>query len=305
MDEREPRAPAVAGLFYPADPDALAGQVDRLLDAVPVTDAEPLAPAYVVPHAGYRYSGPVAAHVYARLRPHAGRIRRAILIGPAHRVPVAGCVVPAAGSWLTPLGEVPVDTAAVATLVGGRYARADDRPLAPEHSLEVQLPFLQRATGPGRGAAPDAPSRTGRATGPGRGAAPDAPSRTGYTVPVLPMVVGASTPDDVARTLAAAVAATGPGTVVLCSTDLSHYRDEAAAYAQDSRTVQAVLDVNPARIGRYDACGSFALRGLLGYARDAGLRPALLHRGTSADASGDRARVVGYAAFSLSASPGK
>lgn len=287
MDEPTRRPPAVAGLFYPADPATLADRVDRLLDAVPVPDGEPPAPAYVVPHAGYRYSGRVAAHAYARLRPHADRIRRVILLGPAHRVPVVGCVVPAARSWLTPLGEVPVDPAAVAALVDGRYARADDRPLAPEHSLEVQLPFLQRVAG--------------RTTGPGRAAAPDAPGRTHPPVPVLPIAVGASTPEDVARTLAAAVSATGTGTVILCSTDLSHYQSEAAAYVQDSRTVQAVLDLDAARIGRYDACGAFALRGLLRYARDAGLRPALLCRGTSADAGGDPGRVVGYAAFRLTA----
>jgi predicted class III extradiol MEMO1 family dioxygenase len=284
VDEPTSRAPAVAGLFYPADPATLADRVDRLLDAVPVPDGEPPAPAYVVPHAGYRYSGPVAAHAYARLRRYADRIRRVILLGPAHRVPVVGCVVPAAGSWLTPLGEVPVDTAAVAALVDGGYARADDRPLAPEHSLEVQLPFLQRI----------AAARTG----PGH-AAPDAPGRTRPPVPVLPMAVGASTAEEVAGALAAAVRATGTGTVILCSTDLSHYQSEAAAYAQDSRTVQAVLDVDAARIGRYDACGAFALRGLLRYARDAGLRPALLCRGTSADAGGDPGRVVGYAAFRL------
>lgn len=282
---RRPRAPAVAGQFYLADPAGLADQVDRLLDAVPVPDGEPLAPAYVVPHAGYRYSGPTAAHVYARLRTHAEGIRRVILLGPAHRVPVVGCVVPAADGWLTPLGEVPVDTAAVAALAGDGYARVDDRPLAPEHSLEVQLPFLQRLVGRGD----PVPGGT-----PANGPRP-AP------IPVLPMVVGAGTPDDVARTLAAAVRATGPGTVILCSTDLSHYQSEAAAYVQDSRTVQAVLDLAAARIGRYDACGVFALRGLLGYARDAGLRPALLHRSTSADASGDRSRVVGYAALALHA----
>ncbi|GAA5177126.1 AmmeMemoRadiSam system protein B [Rugosimonospora acidiphila] len=271
MDERRLRTPAVAGQFYPAAPAVLARGVDLLVEAVPVPDGEPFAPAYVVPHAGYRYSGPTAAHAYARLRPHADGIRRVVLIGPAHRVPVVGCVVPGTAGWLTPLGEVPIDTAAVAALAGDGYARVDDRPLAPEHSLEVQLPFLQRLS-----------------------ALAGVPP-----VPVLPIAVGASTPDEVAGALSAAVATTGPGTIILCSTDLSHYRSEVEARAQDSATVRAVEELAAARIGRYDACGAYALRGLLGYALGVGLRPALLHRATSADAGGDRSRVVGYASFAL------
>jgi AmmeMemoRadiSam system protein B len=263
------RPPAVAGLFYPAGPAALGQLVDELLDAVPVPDGEPAAPAYVVPHAGYRYSGPTAAYVYARLRRSPEPVRWVVLLGPAHRVPVRGCVVPAADAWRTPLGAVPVAAGAAAALVAAGHAVADDAPLAPEHSLEVQLPFLQRL----------------------------APAPVG----VLPIAVGLSTVDDVAAALRAAVAATGPGTVILCSTDLSHYLDEAAADAQDAGTAGAVLDLEPERIGPRDACGAFALRGLLGYARLAGLRPALLYRCTSAQTGGDPGRVVGYAAFSLSA----
>jgi AmmeMemoRadiSam system protein B len=262
---REPtvRPAAVAGLFYPAEPDALARSVDRLVDAVPLPADESLAPAYVVPHAGYRYSGPTAAFVYARLRAHAAGLRRIVLVGPAHRVPVSGCVVPVATWWRTPLGDVPIDPAAAALTAGG-HATADDAPHRPEHSLEVQVPFLQRVAGRG--------------------------------VPVLPVVVGPSAVEEVAAAIRAAV---GPGTVVLCSTDLSHYLTEDAALRQDGRTAQAVLDLAPERIGVRDACGVFALRGLLGWARGEPLVPRLLYRGTSADTSGDRQRVVGYAAFAF------
>jgi len=261
------RAPAVAGRFYPAESGALADLVDRLLDSVAAPAVRAPEVAFVVPHAGYRYSGATAAHAYARLR--GAEATRFVIAGPAHRSPVRGCVVPAASAWATPFGEVPVDVAGVAALVSAGLAVADDAPLAEEHSLEVQVPFLQRiASGP---------------------------------FSILPIAVGLSTVDDAAATLAAAAA--GPGTVLLCSTDLSHYQDEETAIRQDAGTVRAVLDLAPARIAATDACGAFALRGLLGYARGAGLRPALLDRSTSAAASGDTGRVVGYASFAFTAHP--
>ena len=254
------RRPAVAGRFYPRSPATLAATVDRLLDAVEVPDGEPLAPAYVVPHAGYVFSGPTAAHVYARLRRHAERVERVVLIGPAHFVPLTGCAVPASQAWATPLGELPVaDLTAVAA-----HVSVDDAPHVPEHSLEVQLPFLQRALG--------------------------------RPVPILPIAVGRTPPEAVAAALAAAVAA---GTVVLCSTDLSHYLDQAAAMDRDARTASAVEALAPDRIGVRDACGVFALRGLLSWARTGALRPELLCLATSADTAGDPSRVVGYGAFAI------
>ncbi len=283
------REPAVAGQFYPADPGALARMVEQLLDAVGVPDDDELAAAYVVPHAGYRYCGPTAAHVYARLRRHAGRVRRIVLVGPAHRVPLTGCAVPTTARWRTPLGEVPIDPAATVLAgatpapgvtpapgagpaAGSRLAAADDAPHAPEHSLEVQLPFLQRVLG----------QRV-----------------PGGAVPVLPVAVGRSTVDEVIAVIAAAVAADRAGTVVLCSTDLSHYLPEAQAKEQDARTAAAVLALDPSRVGVRDACGVFALRGLLGWARGTGLTPSLLQLSTSADTGADPGRVVGYPAFAL------
>jgi len=263
------RPPAVAGAFYPADPVDLAAQVDALLDAVAVPADDVLAPAYVVPHAGYRYSGPTAAHVYARLRRHASEVSRLVVLGPAHRVPVEGSVVSGAARWRTPLGEVPVDPGAV-TIANDGYAVIDDVPHAPEHSIEVQLPFLQRALG---------------------------------AVPVLPIVVGLSNVDDVVMTIASAVELEPAGTVVLCSTDLSHYLPDEQARLQDARTAQAILDLAPERIGAHDACGVFALRGVVGWARRGGLRPELLQLATSAETGGDPGRVVGYPAVAFSAPP--
>jgi MEMO1 family protein len=254
------RPPTVAGHFYPSDPDVLANTVDELMSRAP---AGALARAFVSPHAGYVYSGPTAAHVYAALREHAESVARIVLIGPSHFVPLQGCAVPAADAWQTPLGTVTIDEAARSSLEG--LVARDDGPHAPEHSLEVQLPFLQRALG--------------------------------MDVPVLPIAVGPTPVPAVAKVLDAAV---GDGAVLICSTDLSHYLDEATANEQDARTVESVLALSPDRIGVRDACGVFGLRGLVAWAQAAGLTPALLHRCTSADTAGDSSRVVGYAAMSLS-----
>jgi AmmeMemoRadiSam system protein B len=151
-------------------------------------------------------------------------------------------------------------------MVADGHAIVDDRPHESEHSIEVQLPFLQRALG---------------------------------AVPVLPIVIGSSTVDDVAVTLAAAVALAPAGAVVLCSTDLSHYLPDEQARRQDRRTLRAVLGPSPELIGVRDACGVFALRGLVGWARHDHLTPRLLDHTTSADTAGDPARVVGYAAVAF------
>ncbi len=260
------RPPAVAGRFYPAGAESLRNQIDSLLAATPQPPDEPLSRAYVVPHAGYRYSGPTAAHVYLRLHAHAAEVRRIVLIGPAHFKRLNGCAVPAAHQWLTPLGPVEIDADSCADLVRDGHAVMDDEPHAPEHSLEVQLPFLQRAL-PG-------------------------------SVRVVPIVAGPSSVDVVADAIAAAVGE-GDGTVVICSTDLSHYQDDATARLQDERTVAAVVSLEADEIGVRDACGVYALRGLVGWARRTGLTPSVLYRCTSADTAGDPSRVVGYAALAL------
>jgi AmmeMemoRadiSam system protein B len=219
---------------------------------VPADDV--LARGYVVPHAGYRYSGATAAHVYARLRRHAGDIGRIVLLGPAHRVRLKGLAAPTTQRWATPLGDVTIDLDAPLP--------RDDAPHAPEHSLEVQLPFLQRAV-PG--------------------------------VPVLPFVAGVSTVAEVAD----AITATADGAVVLCSTDFSHYETDAAARTHDERTAQAVEAHRPDLIGVGDACGVFALRGTVEWARRNEFPARRLALTTSADSGGDRSRVVGYPAFAL------
>jgi AmmeMemoRadiSam system protein B len=256
----------VAGRFYPGDPATLTEMIDGMLAAVDVPPDDQPASAYVSPHAGYRFSGPIAAHVYARLRRHADGVERVVLVGPSHFVRLEGAAVPTVDNWATPLGEVAIDATVRAELLAGGHAVADDTPHQREHSLEVQLPFLIRALG---------------------------------TVPVTPIGVGISPVDKTVETIEAAVTAGGSGTVLVCSTDLSHYHDQATAQQLDRRTAQAVMDLEPGRIGVRDACGVFALRGTVAWARDRKLAPELLDLRTSADTYGPPDRVVGYPAFAF------
>jgi len=263
------RPPAVAGKFYPGDPDELTALVDRLLATAPVPELADEALAYVVPHAGLRYSGPTAAHVYGRLpTPRSGPV---VILGPAHYVAFQGCAVPAAECWSTPLGEVPIDTELAQHLARDGHVSVTDVPFVPEHSLEVQLPFLQRRRPEG--------------------------------LRILPVVVGQSAVDDVVVTLSAVAEAAGPDALLLCSTDLSHYEPQAQAEAHDARTTQAVLELAAEQIGTYDACGVFALRGMVGWARHQRLTPELLYHCTSAQTGGAPDRVVGYAAFAFREPP--
>lgn len=260
------RPPAVAGLFYPEEPERLRAAVADHLAAAPDPDppVDPL--ALIAPHAGYRYSGPTAAAAYHAVAGRRGPTDRVVLVGPAHRVPVAGVGVgvSTAQAWRTPLGEVPVDVDACRALVASGAAVEADDAHAPEHSLEVQLPFLLDVL---------------------------------RSVTIVPLVVGRGTPAQVAAALD--VVWDGDATLVVASSDLSHYLDEGAARARDDRTCRAVLDGRTADIGPHDACGFAAVGGLLHAAGARGLAPRTLDVRTSAAASGDGSRVVGYASFAF------
>ena len=262
------RPPAVAGTFYPADPETLRTDVEDALGAA-ATRADAAAPvpkAVVVPHAGYAYSGPVAASAYARLLPRRGRIERAVLVGPAHGSPRTPVAASSADAFETPLGLVPVDCSAREELAGAGLVTVDDAAHAGEHSLEVHLPFLQVALG---------------------------------DVRVLPLVVGQVPAGAVATVLDRAWG--GPETVVVVSTDLSHYHDHDEARRLDRRTAQAVVDRQPDALGFANACGVVPLRGLLLVAADRDLDVELVDLRTSADTVGSRDTVVGYGAFVLGA----
>ncbi len=257
------RPAALAGSFYPADARTLAREVDRLLDAAAPGEAARAPKLLVVPHAGYVYSGEVAAQAYALLAPWREQIRRVVLLGPTHRVAVRGLAAPSVAAFETPLGRIELDTAALAQLADLPQMKQSDAVHAREHSLEVQLPFLQRAL--------------------------DA-----FTL--LPLAVGDASAAEVAQVLEQVWG--GDETLVIISTDLSHYLPYAEARAQDRATVERILRLEPA-LDHRQACGAMPLAGALLAARTHGLAPRLLDLRNSGDTAGDRSRVVGYCAIAF------
>ncbi len=279
------REPAVAGRFYPGRPERLAGDVDRYVaqareemiaragaasgrgtgarDPRRSSAAERLV-ALVVPHAGHVYSGPTAAFAYATIDPP--EVDRVVLLGPAHYVPVEGIGLSTASAWRTPLGDVELDAAVAADLQSHiDTVLPADAAHAPEHSLEVQLPFLQRVLPEGWR--------------------------------LVPLIVGADLPGDVAAVITWCAGL--PRTLVVISTDLSHYLDYSSAIAQDGRTIRSIVHRRPDSIGTSDACGRYPLRGLLTAAAAQDWSVRLLDARNSGDTAGDRDQVVGYAAFAV------
>jgi len=255
------RTPAVAGLFYPADARQLAHDVQALLDAAPPHDLTPK--ALIAPHAGYIYSGPVAASAYATLAPLATRIRRVVLLGPTHRVAVRGLALPGVHAFDTPLGRIMLDTEAARSIARLPQVTISAEAHALEHSLEVQLPFLQSVL-------------------------PD------FTL--LPLAVGMATPDEVAEVLDALWG--GEETLIVISSDLSHYLPYAAAQRVDRGTVQDILDLRQP-IEHDHACGGTPVSGLIVAARRHHLTPHLLDLRNSGDTAGSHNQVVGYAALAF------
>jgi MEMO1 family protein len=264
------REPAVAGRFYTDDPVRLRDVVRRHLDTTPGSPTGPPPAALIAPHAGYRYSGPTAGAGWATLAGAAPPPDRIVLLGPSHRIPVggSGVGVSSAALWRTPLGDVPVDRDGTEALVDQGLAVVADDAHAPEHSLEVHLPFLLEALGP---------------------------------VPVVPLVTGRCSPE----VAAAAVRRLwdDDGTVVVVSSDLSHYLPEPEARARDDRTLAAVVEGRVSDIGPEDACGRTAVGALLLAARTHGIAPSLVAVATSADTAGDADRVVGYASVTFTTPP--
>lgn len=257
------RPAAVAGMFYPADPATLQHDVTSML-AASTAAATPKAPkALIVPHAGYIYSGPVAASAYARLAPWRSRIRRVVMFGPAHRVAVQGLALPEADAFATPLGTVPIDREAAQLALGLPQVAVSARSHALEHSLEVQLPFLIRVLD---------------------------------EFSLLPFAVGYATPREVAEAIELLWG--GEETLIVISSDLSHYHPYREAREIDRATANAILALDSA-LDHEQACGATPIAGLLLCAARHGLTPALLDLRNSGDTAGDRARVVGYAAFAF------
>jgi AmmeMemoRadiSam system protein B len=263
---RRTRAPAVAGAFYPDRPDALRAMVRRLLDGAPIEEGIGVTTtkALIAPHAGYVYSGPVAASAFARLAPMRDRVRRVVLIGPSHFVPFRGIATSGAAAFATPLGEVEVDLATHTKLAA--LPGVIDLPAAHgrEHGLEVELPFLQEALA---------------------------------SFAIVPLVVGEATHEEVGRALD--LLWDGDETLVVVSSDLSHYLDYESASRLDASTARAIEELRWEAIEPEHACGHAAIRGLLWTAHRRGLEVATLDLRSSGDTAGRRDAVVGYGAWAL------
>ncbi|MCB1738994.1 MAG: AmmeMemoRadiSam system protein B [Gammaproteobacteria bacterium] len=260
------RPAAVAGLFYPQPAETLRGAVDRLLAlaerAHPLQSAAP-PKALIVPHAGYRYSGAIAAAGYARLRPLRSRIRRVVLLGPSHRVPLRGMAVASVDAFATPLGNVPLDSVARAAVEDLPAVRVDDAPHALDHAIEVQLPFLQRCLD---------------------------------RFHLIPVSVGNCAAQTVARLLDELWG--DEDTLIVVSTDLSHFHPYDQAHDIDGATIERILH-RAHDIAGEQACGCHALNGLMLAAHRYDLQVDLVDCCNSGDSGGGLERVVGYASFVL------
>lgn len=264
------REPAVAGSFYPDNPAVLTAVVeDFLAEAAAETPAIPAPKAIIAPHAGYIYSGPVAARAYAALAPARGRVERVVLLGPTHYVPVRGLAAPAVDGFRTPLGVVPLDRAAIDRVSDLPQVILCDQAHADEHALEVHLPFLQSVLG---------------------------------EIRLVPFAVGEAAPAEVAEVLDRLWG--GPETAIVVSSDLSHYHDYATAVALDAATAQAIEAGDTGRLVPEGACGCRAIAGLLVAAIRHGLSIERLDLRNSGDTAGPRDQVVGYGAWALRATGG-
>ena len=254
------RPPAVAGLFYPDDPDELRAMIGGYLAKAPDDGRAPK--ALIAPHAGYIYSGPVAASAYARLRDVRDMIQRVVLLGPSHRVAFAGLAAPSVDAFETPLGSIPIDQAAIQDIIDLPQVTLFDQAHTREHSLEVHLPFLQVVLESFR---------------------------------LVPLVVGDASEDEVGEVLDRLWG--GPETLIVISSDLSHYHDYDTARMLDRSTSQAIEALDPAAIHYEQACGRNPVNGLLTAAKRRHLHASTVDLRNSGDTMGPRDRVVGYGAY--------
>ena len=258
------RPAAVAGSFYPGDPSALAAEVATYLAEAASGSASARAPkAIIAPHAGYRYSGAIAASIYARLASLRGVVSRVVLAGPAHRVYVSRAAIPSTHAFASPLGNVALDQEALAELKKLPFVEVSDRAHAREHSLEVHLPFLQSVLG---------------------------------DFALVPVVVGDASPAEMALLLDTLWG--GTETLIVVSSDLSHYLPYDSARGRDRDTARAILGLESTLVPE-EACGAAPINGLLRAARARGLGVEMVDLRNSGDTAGSQDRVVGYGAFAF------
>lgn len=264
--EASVRQPAVAGLFYPGDRAELAATVRAYLDLgsalIGARETEP-PKAIIAPHAGYDYSGPIAGSAFATWGERSQEVARVILLGPAHRVPLRGLGLPDSSRMATPLGEISIDAELAERALAFASVERHGPAHRDEHSLEVELPFLQLLFG---------------------------------EITVLPLVVGDAGAVEIADVLSALWG--GEETRIVISSDLSHYLPYDEARVADRATADKILS-GEAALGPYDACGAYSVNGLLAATVARGLRCEVLDLRNSGDTAGDRRRVVGYGAFAF------
>ncbi len=256
------RPAAVAGMFYPADEASLRGMVQQFL--AQATSSGPPPKAIIAPHAGYIYSGPIAANAYHLLENSADNFNRVVLLGPSHRVPLLGLAATSASSFSTPLGLVEIDQDMLRKLAKLKQVKLLDEAHTLEHSLEVQLPFLQTILNDFK---------------------------------LIPLVVGDASAREVCEVLE--LACQDQHTLIVISSDLSHYNDYATANKLDALTSHAIENLDGNKIGYEDACGRVPVNGLLMYASTHGLKAEIIDQRNSGDTAGDKDQVVGYGAYAF------
>ena len=255
------RPPAVAGLFYPDDQKQLNELVNEMLSQARPADQPPVK-ALIAPHAGLIYSGPVAASAYASLKEQAEVIKRVVLLGPSHRVGFEGIATCSASDYQMPFGNIEIDRQAIASIRQLPQVHELDRAHAAEHSLEVQLPFLQTVL---------------------------------QAFSLVPLVVGDCPAQQVAEVLELLWG--GDETLIVISSDLSHYHPYEEAKFLDQKTSDAIINLKPELIRYDDACGRNPVNGMLVSARHHHLQCKLIDLRNSGDTEGTRDRVVGYGAY--------
>ena len=255
------RPAAIAGMFYPGDAATLTRDIDALLAAAQPATGLAVPKAIIAPHAGFVYSGPIAASIYALIAPARARIKRVVLLGPTHRVAIHGMALPGVDAFATPLGKILVDADNVKKLMALPYIGASAEAHRLEHSLEVHLPFLQKVV-------------------------------DGFSL--TPLAVGRASAQQVAEVIHLLWG--GDETLIVISSDLSHYLPYTDAQSTDRATAQAILELHT-DINHQQACGATPLIGLNLLAQQRGLTPKLIDLRNSGDTAGDKARVVGYGAF--------
>lgn len=258
------RAPAVSGLFYNDSPISLRRQVLEFLAAASSAEDRSATKnselkAVVVPHAGYIYSGPVAAFAYKEIQKEAAHFKKIVLIGPSHHVPFQGVAVPKMNTFATPLGSVSVDLSLKQIALNFSFVIENDEPHRKEHSLEVQLPFLQVAL---------------------------------KKFSILPIVIGQASATDLTQLLYKLC--TEKDVLIVISSDLSHYLPYNIAQKRDLNTIDHILHFEPEKIEYDDACGRQGIQAFLHYAQSKKLIPILFNYKNSGDTAGDKSQVVGY-----------